>query len=109
MQTEVYEKLRRHFHKHPLGFPATEEQVEIKILKWIFNEEEHVCKGIMILDGLGMKPWISMGYFALGELHSNSGQKDKALENLKQAEEMFQEMGMDYWLARTRKVLETMR
>ena len=36
MQTEVYKTLRRHFHKHPLGFPATEEQIEIKILKWIF-------------------------------------------------------------------------
>ncbi len=40
MQTEVYRKLQSHFHKHPLGFPATEEQVEIKILQWIFNEEE---------------------------------------------------------------------
>ncbi len=40
MQTEVYRKLQSHLHKHPLGFPATEEQVEIKILQWIFNEEE---------------------------------------------------------------------
>ncbi len=40
MQTEVYRKLQNHLHKHPLGFPATEEQVEIKILQWIFNEEE---------------------------------------------------------------------
>ena len=40
MQTEVYKKLQSHLHKHPLGFPATEEQVEIKILQWIFNEEE---------------------------------------------------------------------
>jgi hypothetical protein len=31
------------------------------------------------------------------------GQKEKALENLKKAETMFQEMGMDYWLAVTRE------
>ncbi len=29
-----------------------------------------------------------------------------ALENLKKAERMFQEMGMDYWLERTKRVLE---
>ena len=40
MQTEVYKKLQRHFHKHPLGFPETEGKAEIKILQWIFNEEE---------------------------------------------------------------------
>ena len=40
MRTEVYKKLQGHFHQHPLGFPETEEQVELKILKWIFNEEE---------------------------------------------------------------------
>ena len=28
------------------------------------------------------------------------------LENLKRAEAMFQEMGMDYWLAKTREILE---
>lgn len=40
MPIEVYKKLQRHFHKHPLGFPETEEQVELKILQWIFNEQE---------------------------------------------------------------------
>ncbi|MBU2620750.1 MAG: 4Fe-4S binding protein [Proteobacteria bacterium] len=40
MQTVVYRKLQSHFHKHPLGFPETKDQVELKILQWIFNEEE---------------------------------------------------------------------
>ena len=34
------------------------------------------------------------------------GQREKALENLKKAKGMFQEMGMDYWLRRTQEVLE---
>jgi hypothetical protein len=39
-------------------------------------------------------------------MDGKSGQKDKALENLKKAEGMFREMGMDYWLAKTHKALE---
>ncbi len=40
----------------------------------------------------------------LGELYAHGGQKEKALENLKKAETMFLEMGMDYWLDETREV-----
>lgn len=46
-----------------------------------------------------------LGYFFLGELYANSGQPDKALENLKRAERMLQEMGMDYWLDKAQEVL----
>jgi hypothetical protein len=42
----------------------------------------------------------------LGELYANRGDEDKALENVKKAEDMFQEMGMDYWLDKTQEVLE---
>jgi len=41
----------------------------------------------------------------LGELYEGTGQNEKALENLKKAEGMFQEMGMDYWLGKTHEVL----
>ena len=34
------------------------------------------------------------------------GHKDEALETLTKAQEMFQEMGMDYWLRRTQEALE---
>ena len=37
----------------------------------------------------------------------DAGQKEKAIEKLKKAESLYQEMGMDYWLNRTREVLET--
>jgi hypothetical protein len=41
----------------------------------------------------------------LGEVYADTGQQDKALENLKKAEGAFQTMGMDYWLARTQEAL----
>ena len=34
--------------------------------------------------------------------------REEALEHLKKAEAMFQDMGMDYWLGKTRKVLATL-
>ena len=71
----------------------------------IHEAEEYILQGMKILDGLRVKPSYARGYLALGELYANAGQKEKALENLRKAETMFQEMGMDYWLTRTRKVL----
>jgi class 3 adenylate cyclase/tetratricopeptide (TPR) repeat protein len=67
--------------------------------------EECILKGIKILDEMKIKPWVSQGYFCLGELYADTGKREKALENLKKAEGMFQEMGMDYWLARTQEVI----
>jgi len=46
MPKEVYKKLRSHLHKHPLGFPETESEVELKlkILERLFSEEEAEMK-----------------------------------------------------------------
>ena len=71
----------------------------------IHRAEEYILQGMKILDELKLKPDYASGCLFLGELYVNAGQKEKALENLKKAESMFQEMGMDYWLGRTRKVL----
>jgi class 3 adenylate cyclase/tetratricopeptide (TPR) repeat protein len=71
----------------------------------VSNAEECMLKGMNIMDELKMKPWYSQGHLFLGELYANAGQKEKAVENLEKAETMFQEMGMDYFLDRTRKVL----
>lgn len=49
--------------------------------------------------------YYARGCSSLGEVYDKAGQKEKAMENLKKAETMFQEMGMNYWLATTRKVL----
>jgi class 3 adenylate cyclase/tetratricopeptide (TPR) repeat protein/ribosomal protein L40E len=67
--------------------------------------EENIRKGMEILEELENKPSFSQGRYFLGELYADAGLKEKALENLKKAEAMFQEMGMDYWLDRTRTLL----
>jgi len=41
-----------------------------------------------------------------GQLYLNAGKKEKAIHNLKKAERMFREMGMDYWLVKTKEILE---
>ena len=68
--------------------------------------EEYILKGIKMLEELKTQPYLSTGYLWLGELYADMGQREKALENLKKAEEMFKEMGMDYWLSRTHEVLK---
>ncbi len=67
--------------------------------------EECIVKGIRILDELKAKPAYAQGYFFLGELYADTGQRDTALENLKKAEKMFEEMGMDHWLEKTTEIL----
>jgi class 3 adenylate cyclase/tetratricopeptide (TPR) repeat protein len=67
---------------------------------------EKILKGIEIFEELKYKPFYSQGYFYLGELYANTGRKERALENLSTAKSLFQEMGMDFWLAKTNEVME---
>jgi class 3 adenylate cyclase/tetratricopeptide (TPR) repeat protein len=71
--------------------------------------EEHILQGMNILEELETKPAYAQGYLALGQLYVDAGQKEKAIENLKKAEAMFQEMGMDFYLAQTRRLWEMVR
>ena len=66
---------------------------------------QQIYEGIKILDELKIKPYSAQGYLFLGELYADRGEKTKALENLKKAEGMFQEMGMGYWQTRTQEIL----
>jgi tetratricopeptide (TPR) repeat protein len=68
--------------------------------------EKCILHGIKILEELKLKPDLFQGYHLLGELYADTGQREKSLINLKKAEGMFKEMGMDYYLAKTQKVLE---
>jgi len=68
--------------------------------------EEYILQGIKIFEERKLKPLSSRGYLYLGELYADTRQTEKALEYLKKAEGMFQEMGIDYWLCRTQEVLE---
>jgi tetratricopeptide (TPR) repeat protein len=68
--------------------------------------EEYILQGIQLLERLELKPYYTRGYLYLGELYADTGQTEKAVETLKKAEGMMQEMGMDYWLRRTQEILE---
>jgi tetratricopeptide (TPR) repeat protein len=74
----------------------------------IDKAEKYILQGMKIFDELKIKPYYASGYLSLGELYADAGKKERALETLKKAETMFQEMGMDYYLARTKKLLETL-
>lgn len=68
--------------------------------------EDYILQGMQELDGAKLKPWSSQGYLFLGELYASIGRKEKAVLNLRRAEELFSEMGMDYWLRNTRGLLK---
>jgi class 3 adenylate cyclase/tetratricopeptide (TPR) repeat protein len=67
--------------------------------------EECFLAGLAIFHDLQMKPSYAQGLMFLGEFYLDRGNKEKALENLNEAEALFQEMGMDYWLDKTRTLL----
>jgi tetratricopeptide (TPR) repeat protein len=75
-------------------------------IKQGFKAEEYILKGIKILEDLKVKTFYSQGYLFLGEFYVDTDQREKALENLNKAEEMFQKMEMDYWLAQNQEVLQ---
>ncbi len=71
----------------------------------IESAEQQILQGISLLEELGLPPLFGVGYMFLGELYAASGRQKEALEHLKKAEALFEKMGMDYWLRRTREVL----
>jgi len=71
--------------------------------------KESVLQGIAIAEELMIKPIVSYGYLCLGDIHAQIGEKDGAIKNLKMAENMYQEMNIDYWLAKTRDVLDRLQ
>jgi tetratricopeptide (TPR) repeat protein len=66
---------------------------------------EYIHQGINQSEELGLRAIYPLGYMILGAVYAESGRPKEALEHLKKAEAMFQEMGMDYWLERTRTLL----
>jgi len=72
----------------------------------VTQAEASLQQSIEVLGELEMKPWCAIAYSELGAFCADTGQKEAATENLKKAEGMMQEMGMDYWLRRTQEVLE---
>jgi len=66
---------------------------------------QQIIKGISLLNELGITSFCSLGYLWLGEVNAEAGRLEAALENLKKAEAMFREMGMDYWLSKAQVLL----
>ena len=67
--------------------------------------EQQILQGIRLLEDLGLPPFFGTGYMFLGEVYAASGRQKEALEHLKKAEALFEKMGMDYGLGKTREVL----
>ncbi|MGO9569407.1 MAG: adenylate/guanylate cyclase domain-containing protein [Desulfomonilaceae bacterium] len=67
--------------------------------------ERHILEGISLAEELRIPMLYAPGYLWLGEVYAESGRREEALTNLKKAETMFQEMGMDYWLGKAQEVL----
>jgi len=68
--------------------------------------EQCILEGYKILKELNVRPAMAQGLLNLGELYINSGQRIKAMESLKEASSMFEEMEMDYWLAKSQEALK---
>jgi class 3 adenylate cyclase/tetratricopeptide (TPR) repeat protein len=69
----------------------------------IETAEKSILEGIKILDDRKIKPWSSIGCYNLGMFHADCGKMGPARIHLNNAEKMFREMGMNYWLALTRQ------
>lgn len=67
--------------------------------------EEYIRQGINLYEELGIRAYYPHGYMILGAVNAESGRPQEALEHLKKAEAMFEEMGMEYYLGKTREML----
>jgi tetratricopeptide (TPR) repeat protein len=70
------------------------------------HSEQIIFDALKIAEDIESKPALAYGHGCLGGIYADSGQKEKALENIKKAESMYQEMGMVLWLGKTREVLD---
>jgi tetratricopeptide (TPR) repeat protein len=70
---------------------------------------ETIQKGLKILGALEIKPDVSIAHLFLGELYWNLGRTDKASGFLKEAAKMFEEMKMEFWLNKTKAILDKLQ
>jgi class 3 adenylate cyclase/tetratricopeptide (TPR) repeat protein len=77
-------------------------------------EEAHnqIRHGISILEDCKLNAWSAIGYLHLGEFLASAGRKKEAMESLKKAEALYEEMEVtpqSYWLTRTKEALKKLR
>lgn len=90
---------------------------------WILREEglqnfdeahEYILQGLTIAQELGLVSSEALAHLCLGELYTDAGRKEEALEHLKRSEALYHEMGVtprSCWLVRAqaaRKRMETL-
>jgi class 3 adenylate cyclase/tetratricopeptide (TPR) repeat protein len=76
------------------------------------SAEEYILDGMGVLEGLGLKLFLPQAHLFLGELYALTGEHEKALKHLSEAEKGFQKMGPagnQYCLRQTRKAVERVR
>ncbi len=69
----------------------------------------HFEHGIGLLQHMKLRPDYSLGYLWRGELYTRLGRRDQASQDLRRAESMFHEMGMDYWLGKAQEALANLQ
>jgi len=76
----------------------------------IIEKAQHQIRhGISILEDRKLKPMSAIGYLLLGEFLASAGRKEEAMESLKKAETLYQEMEVtpqSHWLTRTKDALK---
>ena len=75
----------------------------------IVAAEQQINKGIALLKELGNRVYYSLGYLWLGEVNAEAGRHEAAQDNLINAEAMFREMGMDYWLTKAQEAKDRLQ
>jgi tetratricopeptide (TPR) repeat protein len=75
----------------------------------IEEAQRQVKNGISILEDCKIKSYRAIGYLHLGEFLASAGRKEEAMESLKKAETLYQEMEItpeSHWLTRTKDAIK---
>jgi tetratricopeptide (TPR) repeat protein len=72
------------------------------------DEKAHdrILRGIKMSEERSQRPDIAVGYFFLGEFLADRGENEAAIQYLKRALKLFEEMEMQYWPDEARKILD---
>ncbi len=68
-----------------------------------------ISEGISEFEELKLKAESAKALLYLADFYRDSDQRQKAQISFKKAQEMFRDMGMDYWLGRTEEALEKLK
>jgi class 3 adenylate cyclase/tetratricopeptide (TPR) repeat protein len=66
---------------------------------------EKIDAAMVLLTKLQFKPYLAQGHLISGDIYRKAREQEKAVQSLKEADRLFQEMEMDFWMNKTRNVL----